>query len=300
MNKVLITGGSGFIGASLVKKLGELGIRVRIFDRSNDRATVAAVAGEMAELDWVQGDIRDADAVSAAVAGCDGIVHLAGLLTPQCRDNPVLGAEVNLIGGLHVFQAAHQHGIKQVVYASSAGVFGTADAEHPAPLNHYGAFKLALEGSARAFWQDLGIASVGLRPFVVYGPGRETGVSAGPSLACRAIAAGEPYQIGFSGACGLVYVDDVVDVFWRALSQPVQGAHVLNVTGEVWDMADLAAQLMQLYPQARISVGGQPLDIIAGVSDAALQALMPERVQTPLAQGLQQTVAHYQRCLRTV
>ena len=115
-----------------------------------------------------------------------------GVLTPTCSANPVLGAQVNLLGSLHVFDAALAHGVRQVVYASSAGVYGPDHADYPAPATHYGAFKLAVEGAARAYWPTQGLASVGFRPFIVYGPGRESGVSAGPSLACRAAAQGQP------------------------------------------------------------------------------------------------------------
>ena len=293
MTKILITGGSGFIGAWLIKRLADNGVSLRVFDLSEDRSTVESIAGVVPGLEWIQGDIRDAGAVEAALAGCDGVVHLAGLLTTQCANDPVLGAQVNLIGTLNVFNAVKKQGLGQVIYASSAGVFGPNDPVNPFPVNHYGAFKLATEGSARAYWRDAGIASIGLRPFVVYGPGREVGVSAGPSLACRAIARGQDYDIPFSGSTGLVHVDDVVDVIVRALGMRLEGAQVFNLTGEVIEIAALADLFNSQWPAVRIGVTGGSLNIVSGVSEADLDIAIPARRKTPLLEGLQSTVAFY-------
>jgi len=156
---------------------------------------------------------------------------MAGILTPDCQADPVRGAEINLIGTLHAFEAARRHGIRPVIYTSSAGVFGPHDGAAPAPTTHYGTFKLATEGSARAYWADHGLPSVGFRPFVVYGPGRETGLSAGPSLACRAAARGQPYVIPFTGATGMVYVEDVAAAYVAALTGKLDGARVFNLLG---------------------------------------------------------------------
>ena len=124
----------------------------------------------------------------------------------------------------NVFEAALSHGIKRIVYTSSAGVYGPDDGMTPYPTTHYGAFKLACEGSARAYWSDHGLASVGFRPFIVYGPGRETGLTAGPTLACRAAARGERYRIPYVGSAGLVYVDDVAHAYKLALLRDAEGA----------------------------------------------------------------------------
>jgi nucleoside-diphosphate-sugar epimerase len=214
---ILLTGGSGFIGAWIIRRLTKRGVDVRVFDINANRTTVAEIAGKdvAAELDWRSGDIRVTDEVKKAAQECDGVIHLAGVLTPACKANPVLGAEIDLIGTINVFEAARQHGFASVVYASSAGVFGPDDALHPRPTTLYGAYKLACEGCARAYWADIELPSIGFRPLVVYGPGRETGLSAGPSLACRAAARGEEYLHPFTGSTGLVYVDDCAALFDR-------------------------------------------------------------------------------------
>lgn len=294
MKPILITGGSGFLGAWIIRRLMARGQPVRVFDIHDRRQTVAAIAGDVAhQLDWRVGDIADGDAVGQAIQGCGGVVHLAGVLTPDCAAHPVRGARINLIGTLNVFEAAHAEGLKQVVYASSAGVYGPLDAQHAFPMTHYGAFKLATEGSARAYWHDRQIASIGFRPFVVYGPGRETGVSAGPSLACRAAARGEACTLGYTGAAGLIYVDDVAQAFEQALLTPVQGASVYNLVGETATVDAVMAEIRRQVPGARLQAEGPPLTIAPGLNEEGLDQLLPGRQITALADGIAATLRHY-------
>ncbi|WP_432257314.1 NAD-dependent epimerase/dehydratase family protein [Cupriavidus sp. TMH.W2] len=296
MKRVLITGGSGFLGAWIIRRLAARGTDVRVFDMHSNRATVADIAGPAAQgLEWEVGDIRDADAVHRAMHGCDGVIHLAGVLTPDCSADPVRGAEINLMGSLNVFEAAHAHGIARVVYASSAGVYGPHDAGHPQPATHYGAFKLAVEGAARAYWHERQVASIGFRPFVVYGPGRETGISAGPSLACRAAARGEPCTIGYTGASGLIYVDDVAQAFEQALLTPAQGASVYNLVGQSTTMDEVIAEIRRQVPGARLKAEGPPLTIAPGITEDGLDALLPLRQRTGLAQGIAATLDHHRK-----
>jgi nucleoside-diphosphate-sugar epimerase len=245
--QVLLTGGAGFLGAWICRRLSRRGDRIRIFERTANRGTLEAIAGPQAAAacDWVDGDITQAEAVLAAARGCDAIIHLAGVLTPACKDDPVRGAMINLIGTLNVFEAALKLGIGKVIYTSSAGVYGPQSGEVPVPVSHYGAFKLACEGSARAYFADHGLSSIGFRPYVVYGPGRESGLSAGPSLACRAAARGEAYVFPYDGAAGLVYVDDVAAAYESALRHDAPGAHVFNMIGEQAAPEDVIAALRE-------------------------------------------------------
>ncbi len=295
MGKVLITGGGGFLAAWIARRLAARGTRLRLFDVPGAPRVANDILAprDAAQLEWCDGDVRQAGDVHAALEGCDGVIHLAGVLTPACSADPVRGAEINLIGSLHVFDAARAHGLAKVVYASSAGVYGPAHSRHPEPATHYGAFKLAVEGAARASWNEHRLESVGFRPFVVYGPGRESGVSAGPSLACRAAARGERYTIGFTGACGLVYVDDVAQAFENALLAPVEGAHVHNLVGQVHTMDEVIAEIRRQVPDADLRAEGPPLTIAADVREEGLEALLPARGRRTLAQGLAATLSHY-------
>jgi UDP-glucose 4-epimerase len=294
---VLVTGGKGFLGAWIIRRLAAAGHTARVFDVSEDRRLIAAIAGAdvAARLEWRTGDIVSGADVRAAAQGCDAIVHLAGVLTPDCARDPVRGAEINLIGTLNVFEAARAHAIQRVVYTSSAGVFGPHDGHTPFPTTHYGTFKLACEGSARAYWADHGLASFGFRPFIVYGPGRETGISAGPSRACRAAARGDAYTIPYTGSAGLVYVDDVAAAYVLALLRTPHGAHVANLVGRVASNEDVVAAIKRVVPNARIDVAGPPLSIVADVDKGDVDRLLPGLPQTDLATGIAATIAFYRQ-----
>lgn len=289
--RVLVTGGQGFLGAWIIRRLHGSGHETRVFDAGHDTALVVRIAGHVPP--WIQGDIADSAAVHAATEGCDAIVHLAGILLPACATNPRRGAEINLIGTLNVFDAALKLGVPRIVYTSSAAVFGPDSGAPPLPMSHYGAFKLACEGSARAYWHDHGLASIGFRPYVVYGPGRETGLTAGPTLACRAAARGEAYTIGYTGTAGHIYVDDVAAAYEAALLRPPEGAHVFNLEGVVADTQDFATEIARQVPGARIGVGGARLAMPAHMPADALPTVLPGLPATSIADGVARTIAFY-------
>src|SRR5262249_57778489 len=144
---------------------------------------------------FVPGDVTDVERLKAVVGehGITHIVHLAGLQVPTCRANPILGAQVNVIGTLAVFEAikAHKAQVQRLVYASSAAVFGPqsdygnalhiADDVKLTPTTHYGYYKCCNEGNARIYFQDDGISSIGLRPWTVYCVGRDLGITSEPT-----------------------------------------------------------------------------------------------------------------------
>ena len=278
---ILITGG-GFLGQQLARALQAQGHAIRVLD---------IVPAPSAEFDWVTGDVSSASDVGRAMTGCSHVVHLAALLTPACAQSPLRGAQVNLIGTLQVFEAARAAELKHVVYASSAGVYGPDDASRPEPVTLYGTWKLAAEGIARSYLADHGITSVGLRPFVVYGPGREVGLSSGPSLACRAAARGQAYTIPFTGRTGLVHVDDVVRAFCAALDPARAGAFVLDMPGVVTSIDELIAEIRRQVPGARIDACGPPLPVAADVAPGDLAAVLGPQPVTSLAAGIAATIA---------
>ena len=159
--RVLCTGGAGFLGAWLAKRLLAGGHAVRVFDRRDDRRLMDDIVGaQSAAVEWRTGDVAKPAEVMAASEGCDAIAHLAALLTPACRADPITGTNVNLIGTINVFEAARHRKMRNVVYASSAGVFGPNDGVVPFPMTLYGVYKLACEGVGRAYAADYGVASV--------------------------------------------------------------------------------------------------------------------------------------------
>jgi nucleoside-diphosphate-sugar epimerase len=237
--------------------------------------------------------VSDHATVAAAAEGCDVVVHLAAILTPACQQDPIRGAEINLIGTLNVFEAAKRHGMRAVIYMSSAGVFGPDDGRTPRPTTHYGAFKLAGEGCARAYWESDGLPSVGFRPLVVYGPGRETGLTAGPSLACRAAARGEPYVIPFTGATDLLFVDDIAAAFEKAVLAPPAGAHAFSLPGEQSTVDQVIAEIRRQVPDADLAASGDRVPVAAEIAPNGIDAVLPGLPHTRLREGIAATIAYY-------
>ncbi len=206
--RFLVTGAMGCIGAWTVRTLIRDGASVTSFDLGTDARRLAQImtADELAAVDIVKGDITDLRQVSATLDGKDitNVIHLAALQVPFCRADPPLGAMVNVVGTVNVFEAVKRRGagMAPVVYTSSIGMYAADDAD-PAtgrlladaeahPHNHYGVYKQANEGNARVYWLDDGVPSIGLRPMTVYGVGRDQGMTSGPTKAIVAAVLGRP------------------------------------------------------------------------------------------------------------
>ena len=211
--KVVIYGGSGFIGSWITKFLLNNNFQITIFDKKTNKDLLYRIIGQnVKKIDFVQGDILEYKTVLKTAQDHTALINLVGLMTPDCSNNPKLGNKVNIIGSINVFEAALEAKCNLVVYTSSGGVYGQKDKINPFPETHYGAYKLAVEGIARAYNLENKLNSFGLRPFVVYGPGREKGGTASISLACKAAAENKEYKIKFGGGVGFVYVEDIASI----------------------------------------------------------------------------------------
>ncbi|SOC36269.1 nucleoside-diphosphate-sugar epimerase [Rhizobium subbaraonis] len=286
MRRILVTGGTGFVGVRSIAALRRAGNAVRVFDLAPkpDRLPPSP------DIEVVTGDIADTAAVIAAASGCTGIVHLAGLMTADCARDPLLGARVNLIGSLNVFEAA-KAGRLPIAYLSTAGVFGPEDPVHPNPMTIYGATKLAVEGAARAFNLDHGVASLGLRPYIIYGPGISAGIAAGPSIAIAAAARREPAEIRFSGRVGFVHVDDVAHMLAAAMSVPLTGATVVTMAGETADMTDFVSELRRQTGWSDVTISGDPLRIPADLASDPVPGFLGSQPVTGIAAGIERSLA---------
>lgn len=310
--KFFITGAMGCLGAWVVKNLVQEGQQPIVFDLSENKGRLELIMAPeaLAQVTFIQGDITDTESVKAAVGDHDvgHIIHLAALQVPFCKANPPLGAAVNVVGTLNMFEAAQAAGIGFLVYASSAAVYGGRDEyaddllPHDAPHNphtHYGVFKEANEGTARTYWQDNGIASIGLRPYTLYGPGRDQGITSTPTQAMLAAARGEAYHISYGGYNGFQYNDDVAKIFIRAARTSFAGADVFNIKGIVAHMDEVVAAIETAEPsaQGRITHEVPGLDFPKGQDDTPLQALLGEISYTPLAEGVGQTINHFKQAI---
>jgi UDP-glucuronate 4-epimerase len=285
----LVTGALGCIGAWTCATLVREERRVTAFDLGDNLGRLRLIASpqEIDGVDFERGDLTDLGAVERVLAEREitHVVHLAALQVPLVRENPVLGAQVNVTGTVNVFEAVRRHGLTTTIaYASSAAVYDDRGEVDPHTL--YGVFKLANEGTARIYAQDHGLASIGLRPFTVYGPGRDQGLTAGPTLAIAAAVRGEPYRIAFGGMTQLHYAGDVARAFVQAARTPAEGAAaVYNLGGEAVAIADFAALVEAAVPGAEITSADDPLPFPPELPQPWYDAPL-----TPLEDGIRETV----------
>jgi nucleoside-diphosphate-sugar epimerase len=310
--RVLITGGYGFIGAWIIKNLLARGDQVWVYDLKEDPRRLKPIMPEadVEKVAFVQGDVTNLAGLRDAIARhqISHVIHLAGLQVPTCRANPILGAQVNVVGTLCVFEAVRLAGdqVKRLVYASTAAVFGPPE-KYPSgrladdvklfPATHYGHFKVCNEGNAAVYFQDCGLSSIGLRPWTVYGVGRDLGMTSEPTKAIKAVVIGRKYHISYGGLQDLQYVDDVAKTFVRCLEAPYQGAKSYNLRGAVVDIQTFHRALCAVEPKARelVTHGDRQLAIAYDLDDASLLRDIGPLPKTPLEDGIRQTLELFRK-----
>ena len=298
--RFLVTGAMGCLGAWVVRQLVDDGAAVVAFDLGEDDRRLRLVAGaeRLAHVSRVTGDLTDGDHVRAAAAGATHVIHLGALQIPFCKADPARGSAVNVTGTVNVFEAARAHGIAHLAFASSIAVYGppeeyaTAilgpDAERR-PATLYGAFKVANEDTAKVYWRDHGLPSVGLRPHSVYGPGRDRGLTSQPTAAIAAAVRGEPCHIDFGGTLDLQYAADVAGLFIAAARAEPGGGETYSLQGTVTSVVDFLAALGEVTGADGITHGDAPLPVPAGADDGPLQVRLGPRHPTPLRDGIAAT-----------
>ncbi len=314
--RFLVTGALGCIGAWTVKQLLDEAVPVWTYELPGHPHRLQLIMDDaaLATINFIHGDITDFAAFEKAVVenGITHIVHLAALQVPFVRADPVQGAGVNVVGTTIVLESAKRHAtqVRGLTYASSVGVYGPAELYPPAPLAHdaphlppslYGVFKHANEETARIYWQDHGLRSVGLRPYVVYGPGRDQGMTSTPTQAMLAAALGRPYHISYGGTAVFQYAADVARVFIRAARSTLDGAPVFNLGGSTASLEEMVTAIEEAAPEVagKITFAPQPLPMPATVDDSALNAVLGPIEWIPLVDGVRQTVEHFRVAAKT-
>ena len=165
------------------------------------------------------------------------------------------------------------------------------------PTTQYGYFKCCNEGNARIYFQDHGLSSIGLRPWTVYGVGRDFGMTSEPTKAIKSMALGRPYHISYGGWQDLQFVDDVAKVFLRCLEAPYTGAKSYNLRGDVVDLPAFHAALCQVDAAAAklITYGERQIAIAYDLDDSALQRDVGPMPTTPLVEGIRRTLAQFKQ-----
>ncbi len=239
----LVTGGGGFIGSALVRRLLERGDAVRVVDNfaTGERRNLEAVRDR---IDLRETDIADLDALRPAFAGVDYVLHQAALRSvPRSIDNPLASNHTNIDGTLNVLVAARDAGVRRVVYAGSSTAYGDSptlpkvETMPVAPISPYGVSKLAAEMYCGVFHRVYGLETVTLRYFSVFGPRADPGspYSGVLALFIKALLEGRQPTIFGDGeqSRDFTYVDNVVDANLLARTAPDAPGRVINVATSV-------------------------------------------------------------------
>jgi UDP-glucose 4-epimerase len=249
--KILVTGGAGFIGSNLTKRLTEDGHDVVVLDsllRGNkiDKATFS-------KINFIKGDVRDAELVNQAAKGCDLIFHFAAVLgVDVVADNPVETMDVEVIGTRNVVLAAEANGINRIMYASTSGIYGHSAIESALteevlvdPRTSYAMAKRYNEIYLASHNEEKGLNAISLRFFNVYGHNQDNRMVV-PRFFEQAMN-NEPITVFGTGkqTRDFTYIDDTIEACVRLMD--VKGSHIVNIANEEeWCIDDLAKAILDI------------------------------------------------------
>ena len=305
--RALVTGGAGFIGSHIVRRLLNTGHDVRVVDNLS--------TGRFSNLDEVIGDIeffeldiRDAAGLRGPMSGCDAVIHVAALPSvPRSIADPSASHEVNATGTLNVLNAAVAAGVSRVVSASSSSIYGAAaglpkaESMRPLPISPYAVSKLAAESYCRSFFEVYGLEAVALRYFNVFGPRQDPDSEYAAVIPkfIRALRLGEPPMVFGDGeqSRDFTYVENVVNANMAAITREGTGGRVYNIAcgggitiNEIAERLreEIGADVEPVHGPDRL---GDVRDSFADIS--AAQADLGYTPTVPLADGLRLTVDYY-------
>lgn len=306
----LVTGAMGCIGAWTLYHLLDREENVVSFDISDNRSRLGLMLSpeEQANITFIKGDLTDKEQVQQTIEkyNVSHIIHLGALQVPFCKADPVLGAQVNVVGTLNVFEAARAVGIEHVTYASSIAVYGKAEEypegliQHDAPLNPstlYGAYKQCNEQNARTYFNDFGLSSTALRPYTVYGVARDQGMTSEPTKAMLATVAGKAFHINFGGTAQYQLASDVALQFIESADKPSEGAYAFNLGTPPVSMEEIVEVIKTIVPDAQITFEPMQLPFPIGFDDTELRKHAKTVYETPLKEGIRKTINHFRACL---
>jgi nucleoside-diphosphate-sugar epimerase len=310
---VLVTGGAGFIGSHLVHALATRGEIVRVIDDfSSGKRTnlIAAPGSESGPFEMIEGSILDQAALDRAVAGVHTIFHQAAMPSvPRSLSAPLPSHETNATGTLRVLEAARRHGVKRVIYAGSSSAYGETptlpkvETMATAPLSPYAVSKLCGEHYCQVYDRALGVETVVLRYFNVFGPRQDPEsqyAAVIPRFVTAALEGRSPIVFGDgSQSRDFCHIDNVVAA--NLLASEVEGAHgqVFNIAcGQATDLnrvIALVGRALGRPVEARHETarGGDIKHSLADISRAG--SVLGYRILVPFEEGLLRTIDWFRR-----
>ena len=295
---VLVTGAGGCIGSWTVAILEQSGVEVVAFDLRDDRRRLSLLIGDDAAqgVEWETGDISDYECLNDVCKRHEitGIIHLAGLMIPFCKSAPAMGARVNVEGTINVLEAARDNGLKRLAYASSSAIHGMPPGG-PTIATLYGAYKLANEYTAQVYWLDWGVPSVGIRPNIVYGVGRDQGMTSEFSVGLAHAAIGQHFQVSYGGPLSWLYAGEAAAAFIAVMCKDGCDARVFDLNGTCMTVEKGIEILSDLVPEHQVSTTGTPLPVPADLSDAPIREHLGAYPSISPLDGIRWTYEAFQR-----
>ncbi len=309
---ILVTGGYGCIGAETTKWLlrnSEASVVVCSRSVCEERTERVFHDVDRERLTIMKADVTDQNAIQSLLTDqqITRVIHLAALQTPDCNAHRDFGLQVNLAGTQNLIEAMKASGLKleRFIFASSVAVYGPRASypegsvpmlAEPKPVNVYGAWKLAGENVSRFFYEETGIPTLSLRPGVLFGPGRDAGLTASPTTAMKHLALGLPFEIPFRSRQDYLFAPDVGGAIGNAILNPFQGYGAFTLpsltlaTEEIVEALQKVATEMGLAEQFKITVGNEEVPFICDLEYEPFLAAFPNVPQTPLDEALQKSL----------
>jgi nucleoside-diphosphate-sugar epimerase len=306
--RTLVTGGAGFIGSHLTRRLVGEGHEVRVIDNFSTGSR-GNLSGLEDSVELIEGDMQSYERVHNAVNGCEVVFHEAALPSvPRSIQDPLTSNAVNVIGTLNLLLASRDSGIRRVVFASSSSIYGSdrtlpkQEDRAPQPIAPYAVAKLAGEGYCRSFSQVYGLETVALRYFNVFGPGQDPlsqYAAVIPKFITALLEGSQPVVNGDGEQSrDFTYIDNVIDANLLAAAAADVSGHTFNIAcGERVSLNRLLGDLRQIIGSEVEAnyVEARPGDVKHSLADIAkAKEMLGYRPAIDFSEGLQRTVAHLQ------
>jgi nucleoside-diphosphate-sugar epimerase len=276
---------------------------------NSDRSERVFHDADRSRLTFIEADVSDQRLLEQILTEQEitDVVHMAALQTPDCNAHRDLGLQINLAGTQNLIEAMKASGraFDRYIFASSIAVYGPRAAypagrvpmlAEPQPVNVYGAWKLAGEYISKFFWEDTSVPTLSLRPGVLYGPGRDAGLTASPTTAMKCLALGLPFEIPFRSRQDYQYAPDVGGAVGSAVLEPFDGYGVFTLpsrtleTEEIVKVLRKVASDLGLGAQFKITVGEEEVPFICDLDYEPFTAAFSNIPHTALDQAFRESL----------